>query len=182
MDGLNYIRDLQQNFLPEREIGGVSISEQFSPLISFDMQMVNSLMLRIEMKKSRNLSLSFNNNQMMENRNDEYIIGGGYRFQQVPITIRTQGTPRKFQSDLDVRIDFSMRDSRMIMRKLEEDVDKLTSGMRKFMVSFKADYTLSSKFRLRLFFDQDMNKPHVSSSFATTNTKAGFNITFTLTN
>jgi cell surface protein SprA len=182
MDGLNYIRDLQMNFLPEREIGGISISEQFSPLISVDMQLVNSFTARIEMKKTRNLSLSFNNNQMMENKSDEYIIGLGYRFQQVPITIKTQGTAKKFQSDLDVRLDLSYRDTKMVMRKLEEDVNKLTSGMRRFVISFKADYTLSSRFRLRLFFDQDMNKPWVSSSFATTNTKVGFNLTFTLTN
>lgn len=182
VDGLNYIRDLQENFLPEREIGGISISEQFSPLLGFEMQMVNSFHARIEMKKSRNMSLSFNNNQMMENRSEEYIIGTGYRFQQVPITIKTQGTARKFQSDLDVRIDLTMRDTKMIMRKLEEDVNKLTSGMMRFTINLKADYTLSSKFRLRLFFDQDLNRPHVTSSYATTNTKAGFNITFTLTN
>jgi len=180
-DGLNYIRDLQLNFLPEREIGGVSISEQFSPLISFDFQMINSFLARIEMKKTRNLTLSFNNNQMMENRNDEYVIGAGYRFQQVPITIKTQGTPKRFQSDLDIRADLSLRDSRMIMRKLEEDVDKLTSGMMTFVIRLTADYTLSSRFRLRLFFDQNLNQPHVSSSFATTNTKIGFNLQFTLT-
>ncbi len=180
-DGLNYIRDLQLNFLPDREIGGVSISEQFNPLISLDLQMNNSFTARLEMKKIRNLSLSFNNNQMMENRSDEYVIGAGYRFQQVPITIKTQGTKKKFQSDLDVRANISLRDTRMIMRKLEEDVDKLTSGVKAFVIGFTADYTLSSKFRLRLFFDQNLNKPHVSSSFATTNTKLGFKLQFTLT-
>ncbi len=181
MDGLNYIRDLQLNFLPEREIGGVSISEQFSPLISLDLQMINSFTARIEMKKTRTLTLSFNNNQMMENRSEEYGIVAGYRFQQVPITIKTQGTKKKFQSDLDVRVNLSLRDTRMIMRKMEEDVDKLTSGVKAFVIGFTADYTLSSRFRLRLFFDQNLNKPHVSSSFATTNTKMGFNLQFTLT-
>jgi cell surface protein SprA len=180
-DGLNYIRDLQLNFLPEREIGGVSISEQFSPLVSLDLQMINSFNVRMEVKKTRNITLSFNNNQMMENRSDEYVIGAGYRFQQVPITIKTQGVKRKLQSDLDVRADISLRDTRMIMRKLEEDVDKLTSGMTAITLRFTADYTLSSRFRLRLFYDQNINTPAVSSSFATTNTKIGFNLQFTLT-
>ena len=143
--------------------------------------MINSFTARVEMKKTRNLTLSFNNNQMMENRTDEYSITAGYRFQQVPITIKTQGTPRKYQSDLDVRLNLSLRDTRMIMRKLEEDVNKLTSGMTTVIIGLTADYTLTSRFRLRLFYDQNLNTPAVSSSFATSNTKIGFNLTFTLT-
>ncbi|MCD6332439.1 MAG: cell surface protein SprA, partial [Bacteroidales bacterium] len=182
VDGLNYIRDLQFNFLPEREIGGISISEQMSPLISLDAQLQNSFMLRIEIVKSRNMTLSLNNNQLMENRSDEFRLGGGYRFQQVPISIKAGGTKRSFQSDLDLRLDLSIRDNRMIMRKLEEDVDKLTSGQRAITLKFTADYVLSSRFNLRFFYDQVINHPFVTLSYPTSNTKIGFNLRFTLTN
>lgn len=181
VDGLNYIRDVQENFLPEREIGAISISEQLSPLISFDAQLVNSLQARVEIKKTRNLSLSLNNNQLMENRTNELVIGTGYQFQNVPITIMAGGSQRKFTSDLDLRLDLSYRDNRMIMRKLEEDLDKLTSGQQVITIKMTADYRLSSRFNLRFYFDQVINEPLVTLSYPTSNTKVGFNIRFTLT-
>lgn len=180
IDGLNYIRDLQLNFLPDREIGGVSINEMFAPLVSLDMQLQNSLTARIEYKKSRTMTLSFNNNQLMENRSEEFLIGTGYRFQEVPITVRTQGVKRSFQSDLNVRADITLRDTRMVMRKLEEDVDKLTSGQRTVTIKLSAEYMLTSRFSLKLFYDQNINRPFVNLSYPTSNTKFGFNLRFTL--
>ncbi|MFO7617334.1 MAG: cell surface protein SprA, partial [Bacteroidales bacterium] len=181
VDGLNYIRDVQENFLPEREIGAISISEQLSPLISFEAQMVNSLQARVEIKKTRNISLSLNNNQVMENRSNELVVGTGYQFQDVPITVMAGGTQRRFQSDLDLRIDLTFRDNRMIMRKLEEDLDKLTSGQQVITIKLTADYRLSNRFNLRFYYDQVINEPLVMLSYPTSNTKVGFNIRFTLT-
>ena len=126
------------------------------------------------------MTLSFNNNQLMENKSEEFVIGTGYRFQEVPITIKTQGTKRAFQSDLNVRADISIRDNRMIMRKLEEDVDKMTSGQRAVTLKLSAEYVLSSRFSLKLFYDQNINRPFVSNSYDTSNTKFGFNLRFTL--
>ncbi|MCX6225861.1 MAG: cell surface protein SprA, partial [Bacteroidia bacterium] len=181
-DGLNYVRDAQENFLPMREIGSISISESLSPLIGFDATMQNSLQARVEVKKSRNLTLSLNNNQLMENRSDELIFGTGYRFEEVPITIKAGGNQRKFQSDLDLRFDLSIRDNIMIMRKLEEEVNIPTSGQTVITAKFTASYRLSSKFELRLYYDQVVNKPIVVTSYPTSNTKIGFNLRFTLSN
>ncbi|MBT3749625.1 MAG: cell surface protein SprA [Bacteroidetes bacterium] len=182
IDGLNYIRDLQMNFLPDKEIGGVSINEQFSPFLSLDMQLTNTLTTRLEYKKTRSMTLSFNNNQLMENKSESYVIGLSYRFQEVPITIKTGGNKRSFQSDLNLRADIEIRDNRMIMRKLEEDIDKLTSGQRAVTLKFTADYVLSSRFNLRLFYDQNINRPFIQLSYPTSNTKFGFNLRFTLAN
>ncbi|MCF8365575.1 MAG: cell surface protein SprA, partial [Bacteroidales bacterium] len=71
------------NYIPEYQIQQVSIIEQFSPLISFDMTWLNSLMSKFEIKKSRNLSMSFVNNQLTEVVSNEYIVGLGYRFKDV---------------------------------------------------------------------------------------------------
>lgn len=180
IDGLNYIRDVQENFLPEREIGGITIAEQLSPLIGLEMQLTNSFQPKIEIKKSRTLSLSLSNNQMMENKSNDLVIGTGYRFEEVPITIRTAGGQKKFQSDLDLRFDLSIRDNIMIMRKLEEDVNTPTSGQTTITAKFTMDYRLNSRFNLRFYYDQVLNKPIVQTSYATSNTKIGFNLKFTL--
>jgi cell surface protein SprA len=118
----------------------------------------------------------------MEQRSDEIVIGTGYRFEQVPITIKAGGNQRKFQSDLDLRFDLSIRDNIMIMRKLEEEVNKPTSGQTVVTAKFTAGYRLSTRFELRFYYDQVVNKPIVTTSYPTSNTKVGFNLRFTLAN
>jgi cell surface protein SprA len=85
-------------------------------------------------------------------------------------------------SDLNVRADFSIRDNRTIIRKLEENVDQITAGQRVVKINFNFDYVLSDRFNLRLFFDRIVNKPFVSLSYPTANTNIGFSIRFTLAN
>ena len=181
-DGLNYIRDAQENFLPSREIGSISISESLSPLIGFDALLQNSFQARVEIKRNRNLTLSLNNNQLMENRSNDIVIGTGYRFEQVPVTIKAGGNQKKFQSDLDLRFDLSIRDNIVIMRKLEEDVNVPTSGSTAITAKFTAGYRLSSRFELKFYYDQLINKPIVQTSYPTATTKIGFNLRFTLAN
>jgi len=179
-DGLNYVRDIQDNFLPEQQIGAISITESFSPLINLDMTWNNSLTTRVEFRRSRNLNLSFANNQLMENRNNEIIIGGGYRLQQVPLVIKAGGQQRRFQSDINFRLDFNLKDIKTIIRKVSENYNKLSSGQRTITIRFSADYTLSTKLNLRFYYDQIVNKPFVSLSFPTSNVKIGLSIKFTL--
>ena len=53
LDGLGYIRDFQDNFVPELQMNTVSIREDMNPLIGFDGTWVNSLITRFEFRKSR---------------------------------------------------------------------------------------------------------------------------------
>ena len=174
-------RDLNNNFLNEKDIASVSISEQFSPLISFDMNWINSLTTRLEFKKSRSLALSLANNQLTEISSNEWVVGAGYRFSELPLIFNLPGgNQTSMTSDLNVRADFSIRDNRTIIRKLEEDVDQITAGQRVLKVNLNLDYVLSDRFNLRLFFDRIVNKPFVSLSYPTANTNIGFSIRFTL--
>ncbi|MCF8295362.1 MAG: cell surface protein SprA, partial [Bacteroidales bacterium] len=86
-DGISQTRDLLENFLPQYDFASVSINEQFSPLLNFDMTWNNSLTTKIELKKTRNLTLSFANQQLTEMKDDEYVLGMGYRFEKVPLLI-----------------------------------------------------------------------------------------------
>jgi cell surface protein SprA len=177
LDALDY----NSNFLNERDIGSVSISEQFSPLISLDMNWVNSLTTRFELKKSRSLAFSLANNQLSEISSSEVVFGAGYRFSELPLIFNLPGgTQTSMTSDLNVRADVSIRDNRTILRKLAEDVDQITAGQRVVKINMNFDYVLSDRFNLRLFFDRIVNKPFVSLSYPTANTNIGFSIRFTL--
>ncbi|MFC2098957.1 cell surface protein SprA, partial [Bacteroidota bacterium] len=176
-----FARDYNGDFLNEKDIASVSISEQFSPLIGFDMNWVNSLTTRLELKKSRSLALSLANNQLTEVSSNEIVVGAGYRFSELPLIFNLPGgTQTSMTSDLNVRADLSIRDNRTIIRKLEEDVDQITAGQRVVKVNLNFDYVLSNRFNLRLFFDRVVNKPFVSLSYPTANTNIGFSIRFTL--
>jgi cell surface protein SprA len=181
LDGLGYVRDFQDNFVPELQMNTVAIKEDMNPLIGIDGTWVNSLLTRFELRKSRILALSLANNQLTESRNNEVIIGAGYRFNKVPIKIGQKA----YESDLNLKFDLSVRDNMTIIRYLaqteKDEVDQITSGDRIFKVVFTADYLLSPRFNLQFFFDRTLNKPHTSRSFLRVDTNVGFSLRFTLT-
>jgi cell surface protein SprA len=180
-DNFNYIRDANDNFYSQFEINSVSITEQFSPFIAIDLNWKNSLITKIEFKKTRNLNMSFSNNQLTEQKTDEYILGAGYRIKDVEVTIGTRGgRKRTFKSDLNLRLDFSIRNNITILRKLEEGVDQVTAGNGLVTIKTSADYVLSDRFNLRLFYDHEINTPKVSLSFPTSNIRFGVSVRFTL--
>ncbi|MEA1872953.1 MAG: cell surface protein SprA [Bacteroidota bacterium] len=180
-DGFNYITDPNGNFYSELEIGSISITEQFSPFIGIDLNWTNSLITKIEFKKSRNLNMSFANNQLTEMRTNEYVIGGGYRIQDVEIQIGGKGgRKRTFKSDLNLRLDLSIRNNLTIIRKLEEGVNQPTAGNSMITIKTSADYVLSDRFNLRIFYDHIITNPEVSSSFPTRNIDFGVSIRFML--
>jgi cell surface protein SprA len=179
-DGFTAVRDAVGNFLPGQEIAQITIMEQFSPLINFDMTWHNSFLSKFEIKKTRNLALSFANNQLTEVTSSEFIIGVGYRFKDVKFKIRTGGSRRTMESDLNIKADFSMRTNRTILRKIVEDVNQISAGQRIISINTSADYQLSQRFVIRLFYDHIITNPYVSSQFPTGNVNAGISLRFTL--
>ncbi len=179
-DGFSYVRDQIGNFLTDKQIGQISITEQFSPLIGFDMTMNNSLLLKLEWKKSRNLSLSFANDQLTDISTNEYVIGAGYRFKDVSFNLNLGGKRRHVQSDLNLKADFSIRQNKTTLRKLIENLDQVSAGGRIISINVSADYQISEKFNIRLFYDHIINKPYVSSQYPNSSINAGLSLRFTL--
>jgi cell surface protein SprA len=179
-NGLSSIRDLQNNFIQQYEINVVTINEQFSPLINVDMNWKNSLTTRFEWKKSRTVSLNLVSNQIADARSNELIVGAGYRFDDVRVTIKTGGGQKAFKSDLNLRLDLSIRDNKTVARKLVEDVNQPVVGQKVLTAGITADYVLSDRFNLQLFADHSRNDPFVANTFPTSNTNIGFSLKFTL--
>ncbi len=174
--------DNAKNFIPLKHMDVITLTEQFGPLIGFDVTMKNSMLGRLEFKKTRNLSLSFVNNQLTEMRSNELVIGTGYRFKSVPFKVKSLSTGKTvtMKSDLNVKLDFSIRDNKTILRRIEEDNNQISTGTRQTSINFSADYMVSQKLNVRLFYDQTISKPHVSQQIPTSNTNAGISLRFTL--
>ncbi len=177
ISGVPIAYDLQGNFMVDQNVNIVSVNENFSPFLGLNMDWKNSLTTRIEYKRARTVAMNMNNTQVNEINSEEYIIGAGYRFNEVPLVINQ----RNLSSDLNIRLDLSMRNNRTVIRKLEGlSGSEITAGQTIFSLKASADYMLSDKFILRLFYDQRLTTPYISNSYPNANYNVGFSMTFTL--
>lgn len=173
-------RGANGDFVPQLVIGQVSISEQFSPLIKVDATMKNSLILRAEYKKDRNVSLSLNNEQITEVKGNEIVFGLGYRVKDLKIRLNIGGKRQRFKSDLNLKADLSFRENVTIIRRIADQSNIPSGGSNVITLKTSADYVLNQRFNIRFFFDRVLNSPIVSASFPTANTNVGFSVRFTL--
>ncbi|MCB0795278.1 MAG: cell surface protein SprA, partial [Flavobacteriales bacterium] len=176
-DGLT--RDAAMNFLPERQITVVTISEVIRPFINFDMTLQNSLLAKFEYNTDRNLSLGLTNNQLTEVRGKEYVIGTGYRLRNVKFPLTIGGNRPK--SDLNLRVDLSLRENTTVIRRIAEEQNQVTAGQNIVSIKASADYVISQRLNVRAFYERVVNKPVISTSFPSANTNVGISLRFTLT-
>lgn len=180
-DGYSYVTNLDGNFIAQNEITNVSISEQFNPLFAIDLGWLNSLTNKIEIRNTRSLAMSFANNQLTEMINWEFIVGSGYRFENLPLKFgRASGEQRTLKSDLRINADVSLRNNITVLRRLVEETNDATAGQNIFTIKTSAEYVVSEQVTVRLFFDRVVNKPVVPSSYRNANTNFGFSLRFTM--
>lgn len=174
-------RDLNGNFIPVREIGQITISEQLNPLIGFDMTLKNSLMIKVEYKRNRNTSLSFANNQITETTSNEFAFSAGYRIKDITIGFIFSGMKRQIKSDLNLSLSFAVKDNQTILRKIAENVNQVSAGSLGITINFAADYQLSQMIGLTLYYDHQINRPYISQTYNNMNLEAGIKVRLMLT-
>ncbi len=81
--------NLNFNYIARFEIPQILINEQLSPLISVDVKLKNEMTFKVDMKKTRQLALSFTDYQLAETKSESYTVGFGYRMKNVNIPFLT---------------------------------------------------------------------------------------------
>ena len=170
------------NFIPKYEFSQVSISEQFAPLIGIDMTFKNSLLLKVDYKQTRNVSLSFTNNQITETTTSELSCSAGYRFKDLKIGFVFSGMKRQVVSDLNLTAGFGLKKNMTILRKIVERVNQVSAGMVTMTINFAADYQISSRVGLKFYYDQVINRPKISNQYDNMNFETGISVRLMLTN
>ena len=149
-------------------ITSVNITESLNPLIGVDMTMKNSLLIKLEFKKQRTLTLNVSSNQLMEAKNDEWVVGAGYVLKDFDIMLKLkQNRVKKVKNDLNLRADFSLKDVETIVRKIELAQSQATAGDMVIAFKFSADYVFSERLSFRLYYDMQLRNPLVSTSYPT---------------
>ena len=182
---VGFVRDVTTDMpIPSSayDISNVSITEAFSPLIGLNLSMKNSLSCKFEYRKQRNLALNVTSVQLTEGHTNEFVIGGGYTIKNLSfITKKKDGGQKKVSNDLKLNVDISYKDIKTLLRKVEEGITQASSGNKVFAIKISADYVLSQKVNLQLFYDHQGTTPLISSSYPIKSDNVGINIKLMLT-
>ncbi|MFM7311397.1 MAG: cell surface protein SprA, partial [Flavobacteriales bacterium] len=181
------------NYIPQRQINTVTISEQITPF-SLDMTLKtkkiknkeknNEPQIKFEYKKDRTLALGLTNYQITETKSNALTIGLGYKMVEVPNPIRRKNSklPIKILANttINLRLDLTVRDNVTLIRKMVEQTSQPTAGQRLYNLKTSADMAVNEKLTIRFFYDHQINKPKISTSFPTSNISSGIALRFTL--
>ncbi|MBP6871852.1 MAG: cell surface protein SprA [Bacteroidales bacterium] len=175
--------EASNSYYPKYDLNQVTIQEQFAPVVGIDITLNNSLLTRFEFRKARTLTFSMINKQLTDLSTDEYVIGLGYRIKDVSFTVSSLGgggRKTQLKSDLDIKVDFSIRNNRTVLRRIDENIDQVSAGQRVYSINTSIDYMLSKSVTLRLFYDMIINRPFVANQYDNSTTRAGISIRFSL--
>ena len=173
-------------YTPYYLVPNVTIQEQFSPLIGFDMMFTNQFQAKFEYSKSRQLSLSLYDYQLSEVRSTEFSIGAGYKKKglkfpfNLPKFLTGQKPGKKLENEINFRIDYKVRDNVTANSRLDQHNNFATGGSKETTISPTIDYFLNSRINLKLYYERRKVVPYISSSAPTTNTRAGLQIRISL--
>ena len=171
------------NFYNKYIISNVNLSEQFNPLVRFDVEMKNSMKIVAEIKKDRTLNMSFDNNLLTEVKGNDYTLGLGYRIKDVIINSRLADNPTNtIKSDINLKADITMRKNVTIVRYLDYDNNQLGGGQDIWTAKLTADYAFSKNLTAIFYYDHSFSKAVISTSYPLTTIRTGFTLRYNFGN
>ncbi len=173
----SFIDSNSGNYVPFFQVPNVTISEQFGPLAGFDAQFRNALTARFEYRRSRTTALSLIDYQVAETNSSEFVVGAGYRVRGLRLPFAIAGL-RTLKNDLNLKVDVGIRDDRTTNTFLAGNASQDSRGQRVVSIAPSADYIISDKLTLRLFYDRRSSKPYTTQSFPITNSRGGVTLRF----
>ena len=127
------------------------------------------------------MSLSTSNNNIAESRRTEFVVGTGYRFDNLTLVFKTRGGgQRKFNSPVEIRADFSVKDDVKYVHKPDDGFTELVNGTLIYTFGLTGDYKFSKNLDFRVFLDYSMRDPKIETTYKTTEINFGFSFNFRL--
>lgn len=162
-------------------ISSVAITERFAPLIGVSATLRNNMTVNAEYRDARTLTLNTSAGQIMEARQKGLSAGLGYKIVGFNSVLKLRGSQKGISNDLTVNADFSYSETSALIRRIENSFTQATSGTRTLTLNIAANYILSRRMTVGLYFEHQVNTPLVSSAaYPTTNTAFGMSFNFSL--
>ena len=179
VNDVNTVYDSNGNRYNPYTFTQVGYVEAFAPLVGFDVTMRNNMQFRFNYNRDRTYLLGLTNTTLTEEYGNEFVVGYGYILKNLKLRINYKGKPRDIKSDLNMRADLSMRDSKTTLTNILIDDSQVTGGQKIFSLKLSADYNMSQNLNLKFFYDQMMTKYKISTAFPLSTIRAGITATMT---
>ena len=179
--GISGTNEDYNNISSRYDVSSVSITENFSPLFGVDASLKNSLSMKFEVKKSRTVQLDIPGNQILESSSMEYVFGSGYRFDDIGMIIKVGKSQKKVKNDLNLRADVGFKNTDAYIRIIDDEYSQLSSGLKSLTLKFSADYVLSERLNIKLYYDCKSSTPKVSDGYPTVSHDFGIALKINLT-
>jgi len=168
-------------YVPVYVLNGVRLSERFNPLIGVNLRTNSNLNLRLDYNKGRDITLNLSNTQVTESRSEDFIIGLGYTARNMKLPFRdSDRKPIVLKNDVLFRVDFAIRDTRTIQRRISEE-NVFTAGNRNFQLRPNITYNVDQRLTFQVYFERLINTPRVSNAFVRKDTAFGFQLRYNFT-
>ena len=165
--------------VPVYIINQVMISEQFVPLIGFNVRTKNNISTRLEFRKSRNLALNMSNAQVTETTNNDVTLDIGYSKVGFKLPWRWQGRTITLENDLTMRVAASIRDSKTVQRRINDSAT-ITNGNLTWQLRPTVTYKINNQLDFTFYMERNVTEPKVLSSFKRATTAFGIQLQFGL--
>lgn len=175
--------ELSGNPIPSSpyDISSVSITERFAPFIGVNATMKNNITFRAEYNDGRVLTLNSSAGQIVEANTTDITVGVSYKIANFNKILKIGSKQTGVNNDLTINGDFSWRNTISLIRRIDENYTQATTGTRTLSLKATANYVLSKRITLGVYFDHQVNTPLVSSSaYPVTNSNYGVSIQLSL--
>ena len=187
-EGLGFTLDVTNDVpVPSSEfnISTVTLTENFSPLVGLNATLLSGITARVEYKQTRSVALNMSSAQVVENVSKDMTFGTGYKIANFNTKMgwpaSTSPKEKNVSHDLNTKLDVTLKNQVAILRKIEDAYSEATSGNTAVSINFSADYQFSKMLNFKFYWQKQINKPLISTSYPTVNTDFGFTLSFSLT-
>lgn len=162
-------------------ISSVAITERFAPLLGLSATLHNNMSFNAEYRDSRTLTLNSSAGQIVEANQKGLTAGFGYKIVGFNTVLKMKGSQHGISNDLSINADFSYAETTALIRRIETAFTQATSGTRTININLAANYVMSKRMTIGMYFEHQINTPLVSSTaYPTTNTAFGISFNFSL--
>ena len=187
-EGLGFTLDVANNVpVPSSEysISTITLTENFAPLIGVNATLLNGISAKMDYKQTRAVTLNMSAAQIVENISKDLTIGTGYKIANfntyLGMPASTSPKEKNVTHDLNMKLDITYKNQLALLRKIEDMYSEATNGNTAVNINFSADYQFSKMLNFKFYWQKQINKPLISTSYPTVDTNFGMALSLSLT-
>ena len=169
-----------QDFVPKNQIADVTITEGFYPFIGVNIATKNNWTVGFDYKRQRTVKLFAAQFNVTEMRTNDFQLTGGYRVQGLVLPFRHHGRRVYLPNDFRFDLTLTVSDNRTVVRKINEDVNKYTAGMRNFQFRPSVTYQINKKINASVRYNRTVLNPKIANQYYTALTDFGLELRYLL--